>query len=359
MKILCFIDSLGSGGAQRQLVELAKGFQDYGYEVVFLVYHEENFFKPDLDRYKIPVKAILEKSYLKRFLKLRKAIRAENPDVVLSFLDSANFMATLSGFPHRKWKLIVSERSASPNIFRSFKLKFYRLFHLFANYVVANSTANLEIIKKVNPFLSDEKCKVIYNMVDEKIWHNNITDNYERKDVFNLVVFSSHQYLKNAKGMIEAVHLLSDEIKSKLKIDWYGIKSPDNSYDDAKLLIKKYNLHKNIEFFAPTDSVKDLMIASDCVGLFSYYEGLPNVVCEAMMLNRPVIASNISDLHLILQKDYIFNPYNPRDIAEVISNLTQLNSADLMKIGNRNLKVARVLFEKEKIINSYIKLFSA
>lgn len=34
MKILCVIDSLGSGGAQRQLVSLAKGFKEKGNEVL-------------------------------------------------------------------------------------------------------------------------------------------------------------------------------------------------------------------------------------------------------------------------------------------------------------------------------------
>lgn len=39
MKILCVIDCLGSGGAQRQLVNLATAFKEKGHEVSFLVYH--------------------------------------------------------------------------------------------------------------------------------------------------------------------------------------------------------------------------------------------------------------------------------------------------------------------------------
>ena len=43
MKILCLIDDLGSGGAQRQLVNLSKGFVSRGHEVSFLVYHPADF----------------------------------------------------------------------------------------------------------------------------------------------------------------------------------------------------------------------------------------------------------------------------------------------------------------------------
>lgn len=42
-RILCFIDSLGAGGAQRQLVNLAIGLKKRGYIVHFLVYHVDNF----------------------------------------------------------------------------------------------------------------------------------------------------------------------------------------------------------------------------------------------------------------------------------------------------------------------------
>ena len=40
-KILFFINYLGSGGAQRQIVELAVGFKKRGYDVKFLIYQKE------------------------------------------------------------------------------------------------------------------------------------------------------------------------------------------------------------------------------------------------------------------------------------------------------------------------------
>lgn len=357
MKILCFIDSLGSGGAQRQLVELAKGFKEKGHEVLFLTYHEINFFKHELDAVHIPVKTVVEPNYLKRTFKIRKAIRKEKPDAVLSFLEGANFMATLAGFPSRKWKLVVGERSANPNILRSFKLRMYRWFHLFADYVVANSNSNLKIVRKINPLLPNKKCKVIYNMVDNNKWSVDDSNQNFQNEKFNIVIFASHQYLKNAKGMIEAIHLLSDDVKAKIIIDWYGGKSPDNSYNETIALTEQYNLHHIINFYDSTDLVKDIMISSNAVGLFSYYEGLPNVVCEAMMLGRPVIASNVSDVPNFLQENLIFNPSDSNDIAKVIHYLITLNRVQLMNIGNQNLNVAKELFEKNKIISSYTNLF--
>ena len=53
MKVLCLIDGLGSGGAQRQLVGLASLLKKEGYDVLVVYYHGDHFFVPflkELDR---------------------------------------------------------------------------------------------------------------------------------------------------------------------------------------------------------------------------------------------------------------------------------------------------------------------
>ena len=48
MKVLCLIDGLGSGGAQRQLVGLASLLKKEGYDVLVVYYHGDHFFVPFL-----------------------------------------------------------------------------------------------------------------------------------------------------------------------------------------------------------------------------------------------------------------------------------------------------------------------
>ena len=227
MKILCVIDSLGSGGAQRQMVSLAIEFKKRGNGVSFLVYHNENFFKDLLVDENIHVEAIIDPSYLKRLFKIRRYIRKGDYDAVLSFLEAANFICEFAGLPWRRWKLVVGERSSNPNIFKSVKLRFYRWFHLFADYVVSNSYENLKMVRTINPLLSARTCRVIYNMVDFDIWKPATGYKPYKDGKLNLLVAASHQYLKNAKGLIEAVQNLGEEDKSRIKIDWYGDEQPN------------------------------------------------------------------------------------------------------------------------------------
>ncbi len=69
-KILCLIDSLGSGGAQRQMITLAKLLKEKDFEISFLIYHNDNFFIDDLRENTIPIEYCAPKNYLNRILKV-------------------------------------------------------------------------------------------------------------------------------------------------------------------------------------------------------------------------------------------------------------------------------------------------
>ena len=355
MKILCVIDSLGSGGAQRQLVGLAIGLREKGHDLSFLVYHDINFFKDWLDDADIHVFSVIEPNYLKRLYKMRKYIRESNPDAVLSFLEASNFICEIAGLPWRRWKLVVGERSANPAILSSNKRKAFRCFHLIADYVVSNSFENMKMIRKANPFLRGRNCKVIFNIVDTEKFTPAKDYIPLGNGKLNIVVAASHQYLKNAKGLIEAVRDLEDECKRRLKIDWYGDESPDNSFCDSNKMIREYNLQDIFSFHKATKGIAEKLQYADVVGLFSFYEGLPNVVCEAMVLGKFIISSKVSDIPQLL-KSYqtcTFNPNKVEEIRRTLLYVLSLTKGELIKMGEENREVALSLFNKNSIIEDY------
>jgi glycosyltransferase involved in cell wall biosynthesis len=360
MKLLCVIDCLGSGGAQRQLVGLAIALKKQGHNISFLVYYNENFFEHLLLDEEIPVISIIERNYIKRLFKMRRYIRSGNYDAVLSFLEAGSFICEISGLPWRKWKLIVGERSANPNILKSAKLIFYRLFHVLADHVVSNSQENINLIKKVNPFLSLKKCHVIYNLVDFDFWKP-ANDYVPCKDgKLNLTVVASHQYLKNLKGLIEAASQLKEEEKQKLRINWYGNESTDNSLQEAKNLIEEYCLQEMFSFYPATKSINEKMKYADVIGLFSFYEGLPNVICEGMVLSKPVISSSVSDIAKLLSKnqELTFDPKKTKDILRTLKHIISLNEEKLLTIGKDNRELALGYFSANKIVNNYTTLLT-
>lgn len=361
MKILCFIDSLGSGGAQRQLINLAIGFKEKGHDVSFLVYHEINFFKPELDAQGITVNSIIEPNYWKRILKIRKFIRNNKQDAVLAFLEGSSFMATIAGFPCRKWKLVVGERSANPAIMTSTKLRFYRLFHIFTDYVVANSQANLEMVRKVNPLLPSKKLRVIYNILNLPNMTRIETED-SSKAYTHIVIAASYRPVKNLNGLVEAISILPDEYKNKLRVEWYGNKIVNDTYlNSMEAKIVEYGLKKIIRLNNATKNIYEKYASSDFVGLFSHYEGFPNSVCEAMALGKPLIVTRISDIPNFVKEGingFLCDSLDPNSIRSALMQAINSTKEVRYEIGIRNKENANLKFNKGKILDSYLRLLS-
>jgi glycosyltransferase involved in cell wall biosynthesis len=357
MKILCFIDSLGAGGAQRQLVELAKGFKEKGHDVSFLTYHNINFFKPELDRNNISLQTLIEPNYIKRLFKIRKAIRKHKPDAVLSFLEAANFMATFAGFPYRKWKLVVGERSANPVILSNIKLRFYRKAHFFTDFIVGNSYKNIELVKEIIPRINKDKLKVIYNSVEIHEQHN-----FPRLEcnTINIVIAASYRPVKNLDGLIEALQILPQGYISRLKINWYGNISMDKDYYLSQQdRIKQLGLNDVIILNNETKEIYNEYLKADFVGLFSHYEGFPNTICEAMAMAKPLIVSRVSDIPLFLKENengYLCESNQPESIKNALINALESNADQRKKMGESNYYAAMHQFNKDLIVEQYLKL---
>lgn len=353
MKILFFIDSLGSGGAQRQMVELARGFSANNNEIEFLVYHPLDFYHAELSNAGIKITLISDTSYLRRILKIRKFIRKNNFDVVISFLSGPVFISEISSLPFRRWKLIVGERSANPVMQVKMKWKIMRLFHSLSDFVVCNSHLNADMVIRSNPLVKN-KCRTIYNIVDLKKYTPSPISDHEK---FNLVIPSSHQYLKNLNGLIEGVALLPKPFQEKLNINWYG-EVLDKSLEEGKLKIAMYGLDHIFSFHHPVKNIHEVMQKANGVGLFSFYEGLPNAVCEAMACGKPVVASNISDNSILVDNNALLCvPTDATSISAALKNMLSLNKTELEDIGKRNREFAEKNFDSSIIIKQYSNLF--
>jgi len=357
MKILCVIDSLCQGGAQRQLVELAIGFSENGHNVSFLIYQQIPFFNHFLEEAGIPINYIQEPRYFRRFLKIRSFIRKGKFDSVLSFLESPNFYCELSGFPYRKWKLVVGERSANPMITKSLKLIIFRWFHFFADYVVANSFSNINIVKSINPLLPKSKGKVIYNSVNFEKWKPRPDYIPRKSGKLKLIVASAHRYLKNLDGLLEALKMLSAAELSNLLIEWYGV-SKDTSMSEALQKIQEYDLGDVISLLPATSQINRITQDADIVGLFSFYEGFPNAICEGMACSKPVVCSTISDIPYFLSNnsELLFDPKDYNSICKTLRYIINLSNEELLKIGAENYESAQLHFEKGLITDQYLKL---
>jgi glycosyltransferase involved in cell wall biosynthesis len=363
MKILCFIDDLRSGGAQRQLMVLARDFKRDGHEVHVFFYVPHFYYAEFLKEHGIPYACIEAKSPFDRLFNIRRAIRNLKPDAIIAFMAAPSMIAEFAGFPFRNWKLIVGERSADPKILREPRSRFIRFTHLLADYIVSNSQSNIDIILKVNPLIPRKKIKIIYNSLDLQKFIPDPNFRFRADGKLRIIVPATYRKLKNILGLIEAVSLLDDTSKEKLQIDWFGEKNYDTHFDnvlrDAETLIEKYSLQNTIRLFDVERNIAEKMKQYDAVGLFSVYEGLPNVVCEGMACGKVIIASSVSDLPLFIhhgKNGFLCNPNDVNDIKRALVDILKTNENTMQQIAILNRKYAEENFDSDKVYSSYYNL---
>lgn len=359
-KVILFIDNLCSGGAQRQVVNVAVLLKKAGYDVSVLVYQNVPFYKHILDENGIPVVLVEAKNYALRILKVRKYLNKSGADAVIAFLATPCFVACLSKMGHKKWKLITTERSAKLSTFTARKFKFYNKFERFSDAKVGNSWNAIKMWKKYYPQYND-KYSVIYNHIlvpDEYVSHEYT---YRENGKVRLAVAASYQQLKNPIRVIEAVNLLSGEQQAKLEIDWYGRAEVTigntEIYDKSVQLIKEYGLEKCVHLNGETNEIYKIMSESDAVGLFSTVEGLPNTICEAMTIGRPVVMSKVSDYDvLVTDNGFLCDPNSVDSIKEALVKLIDSSKEELERMGKSSKEKADKLFSDDAITKLWVEL---
>ena len=102
------------------------------------------------------------------------------------------------------------------------------------------------------------------------------------------------------------------------------------------------------------------MNEADIVGLFSKLEGLPNAICEAMMIGKPIIMSKVSDyINLVDEENgFLCDWDNPNSIKIALEQAIFLNDKELIKMGLKSKIKADKLFSSEVIVNQWISFLS-
>jgi glycosyltransferase involved in cell wall biosynthesis len=362
-KYLFVIDDLGPGGAQRQLVNLALELKRRGNDVSVLCYFNRDYYAKTLSENGIEAKFLIIKNPIKRIAGFRRYIRDGGFDVVISFLGVPNFICELASLPAKKWKLIVSERSADPRILLTFKSRLLRIFHFTADQIVTNSESNLLLIKKAGLFLDDSKLKVIYNSIDLDSWVPD-RDYTPRKDgILNIVVAANYRYNKNLNGMLRALVNLNEKEKESLRIRWYGEGLSEPCFDESikgdLAFIRENNLSSCVELYPQTQDIRNKMKDADIIALFSYFEGFPNAVCEGMALGKPIMASSVSDLTLVIENGVngaIFDPNDTDSIVEAFRFFISADNETLERMGRESRIIAARLFDSKMNLEQFISL---
>lgn len=360
MNYLFIIDNLGSGGAERQIVALSISAKQRNHHVTILGYAKGDHFLGAIKSHGIEYFLIDDKNPFKRILKFRNKIKQLKPDTVIAFLRTASLLAELSALPIKRYNIVIQECN---NIYLKYSLKnsVFLQFHRIADIVTTNSQYTTNSVLKRAPYLK-KKTMTIYNGLDLNRFMP--AKNYIPGNPRSFIVVSSHQSHKNAKGLILALRNIKKIRKSQTpSIFWYGsdlseyLGFPSEAYLEASKLVEENGLQDHFYLRKPIGDIENMHHKVDAIIQCSFWEGMPNSVCEGMASGLPVLMSNVSDYNILTEGNGAsFNPVSIDEISEVIEWFCDLTDEEILKLRRVSREKAERLFSIEKMVDSFLSL---
>lgn len=356
-KIVFIIPHLAGGGAERVAATLSRYFPET-VETVFTLF--ENKIEYDYRGRVILLNLKSEEGTIrkiinifKRYFKLKKIIKAEKPDAVISFMESSNFLNVLCNLSGA----IVSVR-AHPSVnykndpFNRLIVSSYR----FAKKIISVSSEIREDL--VDNFgIGREKINVIYNPADtvevEKMATDALEPEYEK--IFSgggvIITAGRMNNQKNHASLIRAFHMAMPHIEgAKLVILGRG-----ELEEDLKKLAADLDISDRVYFPGFQKNPYKFIARSRLFVLSSLYEGFPNTLIEAMICKTPIISSRCpSGPAEIFDGADFNNLFKPGDCAAMASRMITFYKRDNKDMISFYAKKLSGL-SKEKIAAEYLQ----
>ncbi len=349
MKILFYINLIDYGGAERVLVNLANEFSKRDHEVVLVTsYCKEQEYEINSKVKRLTLedkesKQSFIKKNLTRTMKLRDICKEEKPDIVVSFMAQANFR-TIIATRFLKIKTLISIRN-DPN--QEYPNWLYRLAAKILYPLASGCVFQTEDAKKWFSKIVQKKSKIITNYVSEKFYK--VDYQGERR---NIVMVGRLEEQKNHELLIEAFSLIAKEFPNENLV----IFGDGSRKEKLKELTKTLNIEERVFFMGESSVIQEKIKDAKVFVLSSNYEGLPNVVMEAMTLGLAIISTDCpcGGPRMLIEHEkngILVEPNNLEDMA--IGMHTILRNPSLAESLGNNAKIASKEFKTEKIFKRW------
>ena len=354
------------GGDDRSIIKLINGLNHNDITIISIS-------KCPYTKYlnkKIKFKQLKSKRVLFSIHELRSYIKKElfnnkfKKNIIISNQNFANVATILALKDVNKIKTILVERNHLDEL-KNYNgiLDFLKktLILMFIKIFYKNSNAVVGISKKVSrdlSLLTNRKVYTIYNpsLEDRIIKNNNIKKIkiYKAKKIILSVGFLEKQ--KDHITILKAINILKENHKNFILI----LIGKGTQLKKLQNYIKINNLENYVEIYQNINNASQFYKMADLFILSSIYEGLGNVVVEALKHKCPVITSNCNagPMEIINYGKYgdFFHVSDFKILSNKIAN--HLKNPNRLKLKSISAKKYINKFSLEQNIKKFNELFS-
>lgn len=345
------IHSLSGGGAETQLKLLANELIKRNISTAICCVDDTG--KKALDSRVKVYKSLKSNKYnFSLFAVLNRAIKRFKPDVVHAWLPASMTIPAMIIAYYNRSLCVFSYRN---------KMQFHRFLSypeyvsawMFADGIVSNNPIENSIFLFRKLFKSKNGVE-ISNAVSVPDKFKKKIKNRQNRECLKLLFVGRVTAQKNWKCLLEAISLIDGEASVKLVICGDG-----EEMSILKKMIKELHLENQISLKGFQPHIFPIMTDSDALVLPSFYEGMPNVLLEAMCIGLPCIVSDIPAHREIIKNNndavLFFNPAFPDDLAMKIKQFFEYSDSSTMI--SEGLKIVQN-YSPEKMSSEYYRVYT-
>lgn len=200
--------------------------------------------------------------------------------------------------------------------------------------------------------ISENKIRVIHNGIDPKFGKGKPMS---RKGYPIIGIVARLTKQKGISYLIKAIPVIAEKYKN-VKVLIAGSGQEEES---LKTLAKRLRISEKITFLGYVNDPLSVINQMDIFVLPSVWEGFPYVLLEAMLLKKPIVATNIFGVNEIIEHEksgLLVEPRNTVSIANaIIRILSEKHYADRM--GNAGHRRVLKHFTIEKTVNKIESIY--
>jgi glycosyltransferase involved in cell wall biosynthesis len=206
-----------------------------------------------------------------------------------------------------------------------------------------------------------EKLRVVYNGIDPQFFDPEGFDREAIRQSYQIqpdqpvisIIGRLHESKKHGDLLIATKSLIKDWPDLQVLIVGDG-----PIEENIKSQICGMGLEMNVRLLGYMDDVREVLVASDLLVLPSEHEAFGRAIAEAMLMKKPVIATNVGGLpELITPETGLLVPVGCPDELHIAID-TILNDPDRMsKMGQCGRERAVSLFSLDRYSNQMIRVF--
>lgn len=361
LTVLHIIPDLGSGGAERMVVDLAKFTDKNQFDVrICALYDKKGYpLEKELEELNINTYYLGKKTGpdIKIMWRLFLLLKRLKPDVIHTHLSVVRY-SFLPALIHRIPKMVHTVHNQPEFEVDAIGKRVHKVAYRLGVIPVSIST---QIEEKMHLIYGNIKSPLIYNGVDTRRFEGvdaQVSENLRKElDIDNhfvLLHIGRFTEQKNHKMLIIAFKKIYDSYpKAVLLLVGNGELLPQ-----TQQLVNALGLSSRVRFLGLRTDIPELMSISDIFVLSSAWEGLPITVLEALAAGKPVVATAVGGVPELIDQGktgYLVKSGDVDGLAEGILSIIQ--NSELQRSFSVNARKKAKLFDIKRIAMEYQNLY--